>query len=185
MTVPACLPLHDAHPRLCVCLCVRQYWTEKVVAACYKSLNEQHVYLEGTLLKPNMVLPGQQSGKKASIEAGARATVEALQRTTPPAVPGITFLSGGQSEEEATQMLNAINALPLGARPWALTFSYGRALQKTCIKTWGGKKENFVKAQQALLVRARANGAASVGKYTGDANSAEASQSSYVKDYKY
>jgi len=82
-------------------------------------------------------------------------------------------------------MLNAINALPLGARPWALTFSYGRALQKTCIKTWGGKKENFVKAQQALLVRARANGAASVGKYAGDANSAEASQSSYVKDYKY
>ena len=164
---------------------IGQYWTEKVVAACYKSLNEQHVLLEGTLLKPNMVLPGKQCSQKVTVEQAARATVEALQRTVPPAVPGVTFLSGGQSEEEATLHLNALNALPLGARPWKLTFSYGRALQKTCIKVWGGKKENFVKAQQALMLRARANGAASVGKYTGDANSASASQSTYVANYKY
>lgn len=164
---------------------IGQYWTEKVVSSCYRSLNEQHVLLEGTLLKPNMVLPGKQCKQQVSVERAARATVQALQRTVPPAVPGVTFLSGGQSEEEATQHLNALNSLALGQRPWALTFSYGRALQKTCIKTWGGKKENFVKAQQALMLRARANGSASVGKYTGDAASADAQQSSYVKDYKY
>lgn len=141
--------------------------------------------LEGTLLKPNMVLPGKQSGQKVTAEQAARATVQALQRSAPPAVPGITFLSGGQSEEEATVNLNAMNALSLGQRPWKLTFSYGRALQKTVLKVWGGKKENIAKAQQALMVRARANGLASIGKYTGDANTASASESSYVKDYKY
>lgn len=162
-----------------------QYWTEQVVSACYRSLAEAHVILEGTLLKPNMVLPGKQSGQKVTAEQAAAATVQALQRSTPPAVPGVTFLSGGQSEEEATVNLNAMNALALGARPWRLSFSYGRALQKTVLKVWGGKKENLAAAQQALLVRARANGLASIGKYTGDANSASASQSSYVKDYKY
>jgi fructose-bisphosphate aldolase class I len=162
-----------------------QYWTEKVVSACYHSLSEAHVILEGTLLKPNMVLPGKQSSSKASPDQIAKATVQALQRSTPPAVPGITFLSGGQSEEDATVNLNAMNALNLGPRPWRLSFSYGRALQKTVLKVWGGKKENVKKAQEALLVRARANGLASIGKYTGDANSAEASKSSYVKDYKY
>jgi len=162
-----------------------QYWTEYVVSACYRSLMEARVVLEGTLLKPNMVLPGKQSGQKSSAEQIARATVQTLQRTVPPAVPGITFLSGGQSEEEATVNLNAMNALNLGPRPWRLSFSYGRALQKTVLKVWQGKKENFEKAQQALLVRARANGLAVQGKYTGDANSAEASASAYVKDYKY
>jgi fructose-bisphosphate aldolase class I len=162
-----------------------QYWTEQVVSACYRSLAEAHVVLEGTLLKPNMVLPGKQSGQKVTAEQAAKATVQALQRSTPPAVPGVTFLSGGQSEEEATVNLNAMNALALGQRPWKLSFSYGRALQKTVLKVWGGKKENVAKAQEALLVRARANGLASVGKYTGDANSASASASSYVKDYKY
>lgn len=162
-----------------------QYWTEQVVSACYRSLMEAKVILEGTLLKPNMVLPGKQSGQKVSAERAAQATVQALQRSTPPAVPGITFLSGGQSEEEATVNLNAMNALSLGARPWRLTFSYGRALQKTVLKVWAGKKENVAEAQKALLVRARANGLAALGKYAGDANSATASQSSYVKDYKY
>jgi len=166
-------------------LAIGQYWTEQTVSACYRALSEQHVILEGTLLKPNMVLPGKQSAQKATIEQAARATVEALQRTVPPAVPGVTFLSGGQSEEEATQHLNALNALSLGQRPWALTFSYGRALQKTVIKTWSGKKENVKAAQQALTVRARANGQAALGQYKGDANSATASQSTYVKDYKY
>jgi fructose-bisphosphate aldolase class I len=162
-----------------------QYWTEKVVAACYKALSDAHVILEGTLLKPNMVLPGKQSGQKVSADQCAAATVQALQRTVPPAVPGVTFLSGGQSEEEATVMLNSMNRQNLGARPWKLSFSYGRALQKTVLKTWGGKAANGEAAQKALMVRAKANGLAAMGKYTGDANSASASQSSYVKDYKY
>jgi fructose-bisphosphate aldolase class I len=132
-----------------------------------------------------MVLPGKQGGAPASLEQAARATVESLQRTVPPAVPGVTFLSGGQSEEEATVLLNALNAHPLGSRPWALTFSYGRALQKTVLKVWAGKKENVKAAQEALTVRARANGQAAKGLYKGDANSASAAQSAYVKDYKY
>lgn len=163
---------------------VCQYWTEKVISSCYRSLNEQHVILEGTLLKPNMVLPGAQA-PQVSVERVALATVQALQRTVPPAVPGVTFLSGGQSEESASRHLNALNAGNLGIRPWALTFSYGRALQKSCLKAWGGKKENVPKAQQELLQRARANGLAAVGKYTGDAATSGSQESSYVKDYKY
>jgi fructose-bisphosphate aldolase class I len=173
--------LMDGAHSLAIC----QYWTEQTVSACYRALSEQHVLLEGTLLKPNMVLPGKQGGAHASLEQAARATVESLQRTVPPAVPGVTFLSGGQSEEEATVLLNALNAQPLGSRPWALTFSYGRALQKTVLKVWAGKKENVKAAQEALTVRARANGQAAKGLYKGDANSASAAQSAYVKDYKY
>lgn len=173
--------LMDGAHSLAIC----QYWTEKVVSACYKALSDRHVLLEGTLLKPNMVLPGKQSRSKADINAAAAATVRALQRSTPPAVPGITFLSGGQSEEEATQHLNAMNALPLGARPWTLSFSYGRALQKTVLKVWSGKSENVAAAQQALIVRARANSQASKGTYKGDANTKSASESSYVQNYKY
>jgi len=173
--------LMDGEHSLEIC----QYWTEKVVSTCYRSLNEQHVILEGTLLKPNMCLPGKSYKNKVTVEQCARATVEALQRTVPPAVPGVVFLSGGQSEEEATVMLNALNALDLGARPWKLTFSYGRALQKSAIKTWNAKKENFGKAQQVLLARARANGLASLGKYTGDAATEASKESSYVANYKY
>lgn len=180
---------------------VCQYWTEKTISACYKALNDQHVILEGTLLKPNMVLPGKQCPQQADVATVARATVQALQRTVPPAVPGITvcdsllvqftlihqmqFLSGGQSEESATVHLNALNALDLGPRPWSLTFSYGRALQKTCLHTWKGKKENVPAAQQTLLVRSRANGAAQQGKYKGEAASKLASTESYVANYKY
>lgn len=102
--------------------------TETVLAAVYKALNDHHVYLEGTLLKPNMVTAGQSCKTKYTPEQVAKATVEALQRTVPPAVAGVTFLSGGQSEEDASIHLNAINAHP-GRKPWALTFSYGRALQ--------------------------------------------------------
>jgi len=162
-----------------------QYWTEKVVGACYKALNDAHVILEGTLLKPNMVLPGKQAKNQADVKAVAQATVRALQRTVPPAVPAIVFLSGGQSEESASVHLNALNALPLGPRPWKLTFSYGRALQKTCLKTWLGKKENLTAAQQAFYVRCRANGFASMGRYTGDAASNLSQEESYVKNYKY
>jgi len=160
--------------------------TEKVLAAVYKKLSDHHVFLEGTLLKPNMVLPGQDCPKRATFTTVdyALATVSVLQRTVPPAVPGITFLSGGQSEEEATLNLNAINKVP-GPKPWKLTFSYGRALQHTVLKTWQGQAGNVGAAQQALLVRAKANGQAALGQYAGDAASADALQSTYVQNYRY
>jgi fructose-bisphosphate aldolase class I len=162
-----------------------QYWTEKVLAACYKALNDHNVLLEGTLLKPNMVLPGTESKQKCSADEVAAATVRALQRTVPPAVPGITFLSGGQSEEEATVNLNAMNARDLGVRPWSLSFSYGRALQQTVLQVWKGKKENTEAAQQALLVRARANGMANLGKYAGEAASSTSKKDMFEKGYTY
>ncbi|KAI9297097.1 fructose-bisphosphate aldolase [Neoconidiobolus thromboides FSU 785] len=160
------------------------YVTEKVLAAVYKKLNEHNVFLEGTLLKPNMVCPGADCPKKYSPEEIGFATATVLRRTVPAAVPGITFLSGGQSEEEATLHLNAMNKVDL-LRPWALTFSYGRALQATVLKTWKGDEANFKAAQEALLVRAKANSEACQGIYSGSANSAAASESLYVKDYKY
>lgn len=159
----------------------------QVLACVYHRLHEHRVYLEGTLLKPNMVCPGQECPIKYTPQDIAAATVTVLQRCVPAAVPGITFLSGGQSEEEATVHLNEINKRP-GPKPWALTFSYGRALQATVLSTWKGKQENFVAAQQALVVRAKANSEAALGKYTGSAASAgagAAGQSLYVKDYKY
>lgn len=129
--------------------------TEKVLAAVYKALSDHHVYLEGTLLKPNMCTPGFSSPKRATSQEIALATVTALSRGVPPAVPGVTFLSGGQSEEEATLNLNAMNNLTSVKRPWALTFSYGRALQASVLAAWQGKKENVATAQQELLKRAK------------------------------
>lgn len=157
--------------------------TEKVLAAVYKALNDQHVLLEGTLLKPNMVTPGSDSPKVAA-EVIAEYTVQALRRTVPPAVPGIVFLSGGQSEEEATQNLNAMNKLQV-LKPWTLSFSFGRALQQSTIKKWAGKKENVAAAQAAFLVRCKVNSEATLGKYTGGSADAAASESLYVKGYKY
>ncbi|NXG66560.1 ALDOA aldolase, partial [Hemiprocne comata] len=124
-----------------------------VLAAVYKALSDHHVYLEGTLLKPNMVTGGHACPQKYSPEEIAMATVTALRRTVPPAVPGITFLSGGQSEEEASINLNAINRCPL-PRPWALTFSYGRALQASALRAWAGKKDNTKVAQEEYVKRA-------------------------------
>nr|CAA42666.1 aldolase-related protein [Drosophila melanogaster] len=138
--------------------------TETVLAAVYKALSDHHVYLEGTLLKPNMVTAGQ-SAKKNTPEEIALTTVQALRRTVPAAVTGVTFLSGGQSEEEATVNLSAINNVPL-IRPWALTFSYGRALQASVLRAWAGKKENIAAGQNELLKRAKANGEAACGNYT-------------------
>jgi len=155
-----------------------------VLATVYHRLHEHRVYLEGTLLKPNMVCPGQDCKIQYTPDDIALATVTVLQRTVPPAMPGVTFLSGGQSEEEATVHLNAINRVP-GPKPWALTFSYGRALQATVLKVWSGKDENFPAAQKSLLARAKANSQAAVGKYTGGAAGQGASESLYVKDYKY
>jgi len=159
--------------------------TETVLAYTYKALNDHHVFLEGTLLKPNMVTPGQSlTAKKYANEDIGRATVTALQRTVPVAVPGVVFLSGGQSEEDATKNLNAINQHQ-GKKPWALTFSYGRALQASTLAAWGGKPENVPAAQAVLLKRAKANSLASLGKYSGEAADDSAAQSLFVENHAY
>merc|ERR1712038_482942 len=132
-----------------------QKMTEKTLAAVYKALADQNVLLEGSLLKPNMVLKGKQNEDPTTFEQNALATVTALRRTVPAAVPGITFLSGGQTEEEATMNLNAINSLP--GRPWSCTFSFGRALQASVLKAWMGDSANVKAAQDALLKRGKAN----------------------------
>lgn len=159
--------------------------TETVLAAVYKALNDHHVFLEGTLLKPNMVTAGQSCSTKYTPQDIAKATVTALSRTVPPAVPGITFLSGGQTEEEASVNLNAINQFP-GKKPWALTFSYGRALQASVLKAWGGKTENVKAGQEELIKRAKANALACQGKYTaGSIQSLAAAKSNFVKSHAY
>eukprot|EP00253_Pinus_taeda_P026974 PITA_26974 len=166
---------HDIHK----CAAV----TEKVVAAVYKALNDHHVLLEGTLLKPNMVTPGT-DGPKVPPQQIAEHTVRAFQRTVPAAVPGIVFLSGGQSEEEATLHLNAINAWKT-QKPWILSLSFGRALQQSTLKTWGGKAENLGAAQKAFLARCKANSEATLGKYARGAGAGIATENLHVKDYKY
>ncbi|XP_065304637.1 fructose-bisphosphate aldolase isoform X1 [Dermacentor albipictus] len=159
--------------------------TEQVLAAVYKALNDHHVYLEGTLLKPNMVTAGQSCTKKYTPADVARATVTTLQRTVPAAVPGITFLSGGQSEEEASINLDAINKYP-GKKPWALTFSYGRALQASALKAWSGKTCNIKHSQDEFLKRAKANHLACQGLYTpGSIQSLVADRSNFVPTHSY
>ncbi|XP_037091934.1 fructose-bisphosphate aldolase-like isoform X2 [Pollicipes pollicipes] len=159
--------------------------TETVLAFVYKALADHHVYLEGTLLKPNMVTAGQSCAQKFTPEQVARATVTALQRTMPAAVPGVTFLSGGQTEEEASVHLNAINQFA-GKKPWALTFSYGRALQASVLKAWGGKDENVPAGQQELLKRAKADGAAAQGQYVaGSCVGAAADEGLFIKNHQY
>lgn len=162
--------------------------TERVLAACFKKLSDHHVLLEGMLLKPNMVRPGaDNTDKDNTMAAIGKATVRVLQHTVPPAVPGITFLSGGMSEEDATVALNEINKEgDAKKKPWALTFSYGRALQKTVLTTWSGKPENVTAAQAALMVRAKANSMATLGNYDGFANAANgATASLHQKNYTY
>lgn len=117
-------------------------------------------------------------------EVIAEYTVTALRRTVPAAVPGIVFLSGGQSEEEATLNLDAMNKLDV-LKPWTLSFSFGRALQASTLKTWGGKKENVGKAQETFLTRCKANSDATLGKYGGGSAGGLASESLFVKGYKY
>uniref|UniRef100_A0A6I8MXF3 Fructose-bisphosphate aldolase n=1 Tax=Ornithorhynchus anatinus TaxID=9258 RepID=A0A6I8MXF3_ORNAN len=158
---------------------------QQVLAAVYKALSDHHVYLEGTLLKPNMVTPGHACPTKYSAEEIAMATVSALRRTVPPAVPGVTFLSGGQSEEEASINLNAINRCPL-VRPWALTFSYGRALQASALSTWRGQRENESAATEEFVKRAEVNGLAAQGKYEGSGEDAGAAgRSLYIANHAY
>ncbi|KAJ3334028.1 hypothetical protein HDU93_008232 [Gonapodya sp. JEL0774] len=144
--------------------------TERVLSAVYKKLVEHHVYLEGTVLKPNMVCPGQSCPTTYTPSQIAEATLTVLLRTVPAAVPGITFLSGGQSELSATLHLDAINKAArqlCGGRgaPWRLTFSYGRALQAGAMSVWRGKPENVERAQEVFWERCRANGEASLGRF--------------------
>ena len=157
--------------------------TETVLAAVYKALNDHHVYLEGTLLKPNMVTPGQSSGVKATPAEVGKATVTALSRTVPPAMPGVVFLSGGQSEEEASVNLNAINQYNGAPKPWKLTFSLGRALQASCLKAWSGT--NVEAGQEELLKRAQINGQASLGQYEGGISGAAGAESNFVQKHTY
>ena len=139
--------------------------TEAVLRGVFAELYDARVALEGMVLKPNMVIDGK-NARNASVDEVAEKTVRCLKATVPAAVPGIAFLSGGQSDEEATAHLSAMNA---GYDvPWQLTFSYGRALQAACLKAWGGKPENVAAGQRAFAHRARMNGLAATGNWTSD-----------------
>lgn len=140
--------------------------TDATLSAVFAQLHAHRIYLEGMVLKPNMVISGKKAANRAPPETVAEATVRCLRRHVPPAVPGIAFLSGGQSPTEATQHLSLINRL--GPFPWALTFSYGRALQETALKAWGGRAADFAAGQQEFYRRARLNGLATTGRYTPD-----------------
>lgn len=131
--------------------------SERVFSAVMRALIDHKLILEGLLLKPNMVTPGATATQKATPQQVAWLTVRTLSRTIVPAVPGIVFLSGGQSEEDASLNLNEMNKLENIQRPWSLSFSFGRALQSGVLKAWGGKTENVKAAQDALIERARAN----------------------------
>jgi fructose-bisphosphate aldolase class I len=146
--------------------------TEFVLRTVFDELFEARVFLEGSVLKPNMVIPGKKSGKQASPDQIAEATVRLFKRCVPVAVPGIAFLSGGQSDVEATANLDAINRL--GPLPWAITFSYGRALQAAPQKAWSGKSGNVNAAQAAFAHRARMNGLAAQGRWSKDQERAAA-----------
>jgi fructose-bisphosphate aldolase class I len=137
--------------------------TNLVLDSVFTHLFAARVILEGMILKPNMVVPGKKSADQATPERIAEATVRTLKRQVPSAVPGIAFLSGGQSPKDATLHLNLMNAL--GPLPWALTFSYGRALQEDALNAWEGKASGFAGGQQALAKRAKLNGLAAAGEY--------------------
>ncbi len=142
--------------------------SEEVLRSVFAELALQEVALEGMLLKPNMVLPGTDCAEQAGVEEVAERTIRTLKRTVPAAMPGIVFLSGGQSDELATLHLDALNKLgnePGESLPWKLSFSYGRALQAAPLKAWGGRPESLPAAQTALFARAKANGEATLGAY--------------------
>jgi fructose-bisphosphate aldolase class I len=137
--------------------------TGRVLQAVYTELHDQRIDYRGTLLKPNMVLSGYEAADRAGIDEVADATLYELYKHVPAAVPGIVFLSGGQTDEDATAHLNAMNKR--GPHPWELSFSYGRALQAPALKAWAGKTENVEAAQRAFYLRAKLNGAARTGMY--------------------
>ncbi|EAN33345.1 Fructose-bisphosphate aldolase [Theileria parva strain Muguga] len=180
--------------------------TTKVLVEVFKALNDYNVLLEGMLLKVNMVVPGAQYSSSGSVANVAELTVRCLLRTVPAVVPGVVFLSGGQSELEATKNLNDINERLLtltnysnsetsdnrSSRLWKLSFSYGRALQSSCLKVWSGKDENVKNAQKVLHQMAKNNSLAAQGKLTKkDLEEVEkltkdmVKSTLYEKDYKY
>jgi len=138
--------------------------TSKVLEAVFSELEAHRVLFEGMLLKPNMVVPGLKCSRQSSVEEVADATMRCMKRYVPAAVPGIVFLSGGQSAEIATAHLNAMNKM--GPHPWEVSFSYGRALQAPVLAAWKGNEDNVAAAQKALLKRCKLNGLARDGKYT-------------------
>jgi len=138
--------------------------TQRTLAEVFNALQQQRVQLEGILLKASMVISGKDCPEQATSEQVAEATLRVLDRTVPAAVPGVVFLSGGQTPQLATENLNAMNAM--GESPWQLSFSYGRALQEPALKAWQGQMANGPATQAALLNRARLNGAARYGRYT-------------------
>jgi fructose-bisphosphate aldolase class I len=140
--------------------------SQRVLNETFQELRIQRVALEGMVLKPNMVVPGKKSTKQASVEEVAEKTIRLLKNCVPAAVPGIAFLSGGQSDEDATAHLNAMNRI--GGLPWRLTFSYGRALQAAPLRAWSGKAENVAAGQRAFTHRARMNSLATKGEWKAD-----------------
>jgi fructose-bisphosphate aldolase class I len=140
--------------------------TQRVLNRTFQELRVQRVALEGMILKPNMVVSGKKSANQASVQEVAEKTIRLLKSCVPAAVPGVAFLSGGQSDEEATAHLNAMNAI--GNLPWRLTFSYGRALQAAPQKAWSGKPENVAAGQRAFTHRAHMNALASTGRWSAD-----------------
>jgi fructose-bisphosphate aldolase class I len=140
--------------------------TSRTLHAVFTELRDQKVWFEQMLLKPNMVLSGYDASNRAGVQEVAEQTVRCFRRHVPAAVPGIVFLSGGQTDEDATAHLNAMNAM--GPHPWELSFSYGRALQAPALKAWGGAAENLGAGQAAYLHRAKMNGLARSGSYSPD-----------------
>jgi fructose-bisphosphate aldolase, class I len=141
--------------------------TEWMLNTTFDEIYEHGVELSGMLLKPNMVISGKDAPEQAGVEEVARATVECLRRTVPAAVPGIVFLSGGQTDLQATAHLNAMNRM-YDNLPWELSFSYARALQGQPMEIWGGNAENVEEAQKAFYHRAKMNSAARSGSYSED-----------------
>jgi fructose-bisphosphate aldolase, class I len=145
--------------------------TSRVLAAVFTELDAHRVLFEGMLLKPNMVIAGIKCAQQESAQHVAEATIRCLTRYVPAAVPGIVFLSGGQSAEDATDHLNAMNTM--GPHPWQISFSYGRALQAPVLATWKGQEGNLAIAQKAFLKRCQLNGIARDGKYARAMETAE------------
>ena len=143
--------------------------TERVLERVFDQLFEHRILLEGMVLKPNMVISGKKAANRAPPQTVAEATARVLKRHVPPAVPGIAFLSGGQSPAEATLHLSLINQL--GPLPWSITFSYGRALQDEALKAWGGAGANFAAGQKEFLRRAKLTALATTGRYASDMES--------------
>jgi fructose-bisphosphate aldolase class I len=161
--------------------------TRKVWKMQYEVLQQYGVMMEGMLFKPAMIVPGADSGVTEPAEKVAKYTLDVMKETVPPTMAGITFLSGGQSEESATQHIQAM-AEYMPDAPWNVSFSFARALQSSVLKIWGGKKENEQKAQETLRAICQVNGLAQMGKYTGEVAARghpSTTGSLYEKGYQY